>query len=108
MLKKQLLGVAICAATVLGTGASAFAGESTGSGTGGPGGDGKTGAYTNSNSNCAFSGLEDDPLEPGTVQNWGHSKDFIIENGLGGPGANGPIQGPFGPDGCNARDFGRK
>lgn len=108
MLTKHLFGIALCAATVTGVGASAFAGESTGSGKGGPANDGKTGAYVNSNSLCAFSGLEDEPLDPGTVQNWGHSKDFVIAMGWGGPGANGPITLPWAVEGCNARDFGRK
>jgi hypothetical protein len=27
---------------------------------------------------CKYSGLEDEPLSPGTVQNWGHTKDAPI------------------------------
>jgi hypothetical protein len=105
---KALLGAAFCAASVVGMGAgSAFAGEVTGSGQGGPTEiPGVTGAPSNGNSSCLFSGLEDDepPTGPGNVQNWGHVKKA---NGLSG-GANGPIPGPHGDDGCNARDFGRK
>ena len=99
-----MVGTVICATAVLGAGSAAFAGEVTGSGHGGPSGDGVTGMVANGNSPCGFSGLEDEPVSPGTVQNWGHVKDF-----LGGGGAAGPIETPFGEDGCNARVyFGRK
>ena len=57
---------------------AAFAGEVTGSGKGGPAGDGIPGAVEHGNSNCLFSGLEDEPVEPGTVQNWGHAKDAPV------------------------------
>ena len=43
----------------VGVGGTAFAGEDNGSGRGGVDGEGRTGAYYNSNSECAFSGLED-------------------------------------------------
>jgi hypothetical protein len=102
-MRELLVGAAICAASIVGVSTVASAGEVTGSGRNGPGGDGVTGMVANGNSPCGFSGLEDEPLGPGTVQNWGHTKDFV-----GGGGANGPIQTPFGEDGCNARDFGRK
>jgi hypothetical protein len=102
-MRKIFVGTVIGAVGILGLGTSALAGEVTGSGHGGPNGDGVTGMVANGNSPCGFSGLEDDPLEPGTVQNWGQVKDF-----LGGGGANGPIVTPFGEDGCNARDFGHK
>jgi hypothetical protein len=102
-MRRILVGAAICAAVVLGLSTAASAGEVTGGGRGGPAGDGVTGMVANGNSPCGFSGLEDDPLDPGTVQNWGHTKDFV-----GGGGAAGPIETPFGEDGCNARDFGRK
>jgi hypothetical protein len=108
MMKKPLVGAAICAASIVGLSGAAFAGESTGSNRGGPAGDGVTGAYDNGNSPCLFSGLEDndgagtDPSS-GETQNWGHTKDFV-----GGGGANGPIVTPHGIDGCNARDFGLK
>ena len=74
-MRKLIVAGALAVLTV-GAGGTAFAGEDSGSGKGGPNGDGKTGAYTNSNSECAFSGLEDGS-EPGTVagpgntQNWG-------------------------------------
>ena len=102
-MRRMLVAAAICAVGTLGVAAPAFAGEVTGGGRGGPAGDGVTGMVANGNSPCGFSGLEDDPLDPGTVQNWGHTKDFV-----GGGGAAGPIETPFGEDGCNARDFGRK
>ncbi len=110
---KKLVGTAVCVASVVGFGASAFAGEATGSNQGGPNGDGVTGAYFNGNSPCLFSGLEDndgagtDPSS-GEVQNWGHTKKFLQSLGQDVKGANGPITTPFGEDGCNARDFGLK
>ncbi len=97
---KAIFGAAVCAASIVSVGASAFAGEVTGSGKGGPAGDGVTGAYTNGNSPCLFSGLEDDPVVPGTVQNWGHVKDSA-----GGGGANDVESWDWG---CNAHDFGLK
>lgn len=56
--KKRLLAVAVCAAAVMGVGTgAAFAGEVTGSGkaTAGP---------ANANSICVFSGKNDDPNAP--------------------------------------------
>ena len=83
-MKKLIAGVALGLLTV-GAGGTAFAGEGTGSGKGGPNGDGTTGATTvrgdsiRANSICAFSGLADggegEPAGPGNVQNWGHSKE---------------------------------
>jgi hypothetical protein len=72
----------IAAATIVVAGASiggtAFAGEVTGSGKGGPNGDGKTPINSyQAGSICSFSGLNDDPsgggdpFEDGQVQNWG-------------------------------------
>ena len=101
--KKLFVAIAITAVGTIGIASTAMAGEVTGSGRGGPAKDGVTGMVANGNSPCGFSGLEDEPLDPGTVQNWGHTKDF-----LGGGGAAGPIQTPFGEDGCNAHLFGRK
>jgi hypothetical protein len=76
---KTAAGVALCAATVIGFGGSAFAGEVTGSGKGGPDGDGVPGGIGKAHSECVFSGLEDFdgllPVSPGTVQNWGHVED---------------------------------
>ena len=74
--KARLFAVAACAAAVVGVGASAaFAGEITGSGKGGPNGDGTPGGTLNASSACAFSGLDDGAATPGTVQNYGHRAD---------------------------------
>jgi len=74
-MKKQLAGVALCASAIVATGGSAFAGEVTGSGKGGPAGDGTPGGIGRAASACVFSGLNDHPVDPGTVQNWGHVED---------------------------------
>jgi hypothetical protein len=74
--RARLFAVAACAAAVVGVGASAaLAGEITGSGKGGPNGDGTPGGTLNASSACAFSGLEDGAATPGTVQNYGHRAD---------------------------------
>ena len=74
--RARLVTVAACAAAVMGVGAgAAFAGEITGSGKGGPNGDGTPGGTLNASSACAFSGLEDGAATPGTVQNYGHRAD---------------------------------
>jgi hypothetical protein len=88
---KKLIVAGALAVLTIGAGGTAFAGEGTGSGMGGPNGDGKTGAYSNSNSECASSGLEDGN-EPGTVagpgntQNWGQipmaDRDFLRSIGV--------------------------
>ena len=108
---KQVAGAVLCLASIIGVGSSAFAGEVTGGGKGGPNGDGVTGAVENGNSPCRFSGLEDNDgagVDPGTTQNWGHTKPFLLSIGQDVHGANGPIQTPFGEDGCNGRDYGSK
>jgi hypothetical protein len=94
--RRTLGAAAICAAVVLGSGGSAFAGEITGSGK-------PTPAGTNAKSLCAFSGLEDEPHSPGTTQNWGQ----IIR--VAGPlgGANSVLT-PFGEEGCNAHLYPNK
>ena len=56
---KKLVGATLCAGAIVGMGSSAFAGEITGSGKGGPGGNGIPGAIGNARSDCAFSGLDD-------------------------------------------------
>ena len=66
--------VSVAAMMALGANA-AFAGEITGSGKGGPNGDGTPGGTLNASSACAFSGLEDGAATPGTVQNYGHMAD---------------------------------
>ena len=72
----RFFAVAACVTAVLGVGAgSAFAGEITGSGKGGPNGDGTPGGTLHASSACAFSGLEDGAATPGTVQNYGHRAD---------------------------------
>ena len=75
---RKLIAGAALALIVSGVGGTAFAGEVTGSGKGGPNGDGKAGGPQHANSICAFSGLADggegEPAGPGNVQNWGHAK----------------------------------
>lgn len=73
---RKLIAGAVLALSVTGVGGTAFAGEVTGSGKGGPEGNGVTGAKANASSACAFSGLEDGeeggPAGPGEIpQNWG-------------------------------------
>jgi hypothetical protein len=73
---KKLVGGALCAVAVVGFGSSAFAGEITGSGKGGPNGDGKPAATQgHAQSACAFSGLDDAAAYHGDVQNFGHIDD---------------------------------
>jgi hypothetical protein len=80
-MRKWIAAVAIVTAGVS-IGGTAFAGEVTGSGKGGPNGDGTTPiSEFRAGSICAFSGLNDDPNEPGLfndgqVQNWG---DVVVE-----------------------------
>ena len=74
--RARFFAVAACVTAVVGVGAgSAFAGEITGSGKGGPNGDGTPGGTLNGSSACAFSGLEDGAATPGVVQNYGHRAD---------------------------------
>ncbi len=79
---RKLIAGAALALIVSGAGGTAFAGEITGSGKGGPNGDGTPGAVVgaftpdgHANSICAFSGLADggegEPAGPGNTQNWG-------------------------------------
>src|SRR5215475_1831025 len=114
MMRVRLLAVAVCAAAMLALSASAaFAGEITGSGKGGPNGDGTPGGTLNASSACAFSGLEDGAATPGTVQNYGHRADdpffgtVLEQKGastltlyIHPPGA--PPQGILVTIGCNA------
>jgi hypothetical protein len=73
---KKLVGGALCAVAVVGLGSSAFAGEITGSGKGGPNGDGIPAATQgHARSACAFSGLDDARGGHGDVQNFGHIDD---------------------------------
>ena len=74
MRKNILLGMAVGAILVLGSAGGAFAGEVNGKGEPNRGGD-------KAHSACVYSGLEDGsedpegPSGPGTVQNWGHTKN---------------------------------
>jgi len=73
---KKLVGGALCAVAVIGMGSSAFAGEITGSGKGGPNKDGVPAAtQDHAHSACAFSGLDDAQGYNGDVQNFGHIDD---------------------------------
>src|SRR6185436_20464739 len=76
MLKTLVGGAVVCAVAVVGMGSSAFAGEITGSGKGGPNGDGRPAATQgHARSACAFSGLDDARGYNGDVQNFGHIDD---------------------------------
>jgi hypothetical protein len=81
---KKIVAMSFCAAAFVGamTG-TAFAGEVTGSGKGGPGGGGQPAATLNGHaSECAFSGLNDDrATQPTQVQNFGHRHEdpFFLE-----------------------------
>jgi hypothetical protein len=75
---RKLIVVAALGLGIVSIGGTAWAGEVTGSGKGGPNGDGTTPvAGHKASSECAFSGLEDGeedpggPSGPGTTQNWG-------------------------------------
>ena len=75
-MRKALAGAAVAALMVLGGASAASAGEITGSGKGGPNGDGIPAATQGrANSICAFSGLEDGEeggeAGPGNTQSWG-------------------------------------
>ena len=104
-MKKTLVGSAICAVLILGSGGAAYAGEVGGSGKG-------TGAPEHANSECVYSGLEDgsevpgSPSGPGYVQNWGHSKDSFIV--LDAPRGASDVLTLFGQIGCNAHLHGLK
>jgi hypothetical protein len=103
-MRKLLVGGAVFV-TALSMSSVAYAGEVTGNG---------KPLEMNSRSACAFSGLEDwaSPTEqppggikvdPGTVQNWGHVKQFlkVAMPDMKFKGAN-SVQTPFGEEGCNA------
>lgn len=106
-MKKTLVGAAVCAVLVLGSGGAAFAGEVTGNGKPTPGGD-------KAKSACVYSGLEDGS-EPGTTggpgntQNWGHAKnatgEITAESVRGAAEVLVTVQTPGGPVtftwGCN-------
>jgi hypothetical protein len=80
---RKLIAAAAIVVVGAGMGGTAFAGEVTGSGKGGPNKDGVPGAVVgaftpdgHAHSICAFSGLDDgtesgDGVVPGVTQNWG-------------------------------------
>jgi hypothetical protein len=88
---RKLIVAGALAVVTIGVGGTAFAGEGTGSGKGGPAGDGHPGGITRANSICTFSGLEDGeenpegPSGPGTAQSWGQIpkefRDFLTSVG---------------------------
>lgn len=89
MLRRLIVFVAITSMVLAVSAFTASAGEVTGSGKGGPNGDGIPGSVGKGMSACLYSGLEDggeypgQPAGPGeTPQNWGHSKDapFILDS----------------------------
>jgi hypothetical protein len=97
-LMKRVLVVAAAAATmVVCSSPAAFAGEVRGSGGATPAGD-------MARSACAFSGLEDYPLQPGTTQNWGQ----IVRGVPGHLGGANSTMTPFGEEGCNAHMYPNK
>lgn len=86
---KRLLAASFAVAGILGAGSAVFAGEITGNG--------KT-ITVNSNSICAFSGLEDHPLDPGVTQSWGQipkaGRDYLTSIGVSpGVQCNGHLHG---------------
>jgi hypothetical protein len=103
---KQLAGAAVCAAAIFGMSTSAFAGEVTGNG---------KPIAIHARSACVYSGLEDNNpgsgiVEPGVVQNWGHTKDAPVV--VAAPRGASDVTLNFGEgdfhDGCNARLFPQK
>lgn len=110
-MKKQLLGAALCAATIVGFGGSAFAGEYTGNG---------TVKIPKGRSECAYSGLDQPDLNgppegedhygmPGDDGLWGltPAKGRVQNAGqiiaTFGPGAANPAR-----DGCNPNNPGEE
>ena len=99
MFKRTIIGVVMCTAVSAGLGASAFAGESTGSGKGTPinAGQGQTvrvGKYPVQPSECAFSGLDDNDggvVTPGVTQTPAGAPGFVVAGACGGP-ATGAIK----------------
>lgn len=89
--RSTLIGLCTVAALTMGAG-SAFAGEIKG--TGEP-------KEVRANSECAYSGLEDHPFAPGTVQTFGHVKRMY-----GAVGGANEQPGPYGLTGCNANLYG--
>ena len=91
-----LLAALMVMAMTLGASA-ALAGEVTGSGKGGPNGDGVPGAPEHANSICAFSGLNDNPDDPrpfedGRVQSFGDIVQEAIDVLGDGHGASAIVE----------------
>ncbi len=107
MRRKIMLGIAVGAILALGSAGGAFAGEYNANGE-------ATGARSNANSPCSFSGLEDQESDGsgvlrGVVQNWGHfdlapHKDISLHGG----GASEVYLEGFGEWGCNGHTHGQK
>ena len=72
---RTVLALIACLVVAAISAGAASAGEITGSGKGGPNGNGTPGGTLNASSACAFSGLEDGAATPGVVQNYGHMAD---------------------------------
>jgi hypothetical protein len=95
MFKRTVIGVVMCTAVSVGLGASAFAGESTGSGKGTPinahvGQADRVGMYPVQPSLCAFSGLDDNDggtVTPGVTQTPAGAPGFVVAAECGGPAA---------------------
>ncbi len=88
-MRRAMFTLAMALVLVMAMGGTALAGEVTGSGKGGPNGDGIPGSVGRAHSACLYSGLEDggdyegQPAGPGAPpQNWGHAKSapFILES----------------------------
>lgn len=96
MMKKVLASGAVCAAAVFGMGSPAFAGEINGNG---------DSITIHANSSCAFSGLQDEPFSPGSVQNWGHAKGapVVVSAPRGASDVTLNFGGANFQEGCNAK-----
>lgn len=95
-MRRSLLIVLLAVALLVTMGGAALAGEINGQGNPVP-------AADNSRSLCAFSGLEDEPHDPGVTQNWGQ---IIKMFGPLGGAANVTFLDP--PEGCNANLYPNK
>ncbi|MEV4687733.1 hypothetical protein [Microbacterium sp. LWH3-1.2] len=107
MRRKIMLGFAVGAVIVLGSAGGAFAGEFNANGD-------PTGARSNANSPCSFSGLEDhesdgSEVERGVTQNWGQFDQADRKAlSLNGGGASDVVIPELGEWGCNAHLHGQK
>ncbi|MFB7893244.1 hypothetical protein ACFC1I_13655 [Microbacterium sp. NPDC056044] len=110
MRRKIMLGIAVGAVLVFGSAGGAFAGEYNANGQ-------ATGARSNANSPCAFSGLEDHEsdgsgVERGETQNWGQFDQAVRKavSQRGGGAADVVLTTPEGELawGCNAHLHGQK